>query len=357
MIKERKYMSISPEVIIPGVMPKFKIFLFSSKGEFVLWALEGNRVTTQQLAKLSKSGVKEVYVDLDERFKYEEYLEDNLGRILENPGASVGQKADVFSKVSASVVKAAFETSFGSGSLGPESLERTEKMIKNALVLLTETKALEPLAQMVGHDYQTYEHATKVLWFLVAFLKDNPELLEVIEPKYKTLSESQKMSVLIHCGVAALLHDVGKVFIPLDILNKNGPLTGVEWEVVKRHPLSSLAMFLGTDIPEFVKKAALQHHEDFNGGGYPFGLRGLSISELARILRIIDTFDAMTSRRPYKEAVPPKRAIEIMIGAPLKKKVDSSLVSGDRDQGMKECFDEDLLKNFIVFLGKLNLHE
>jgi hypothetical protein len=357
MSKEKKYMSISPEVIIPGVMPKFKIFFLAPQGDFVLWALEGNRVTVQQLAKLTKSGVQEVFVDLTERFKYEEYIEIHLGKILENPVCSIEQKADIFSKVSTYVVKAAFETSFGSGSLGPALVERTRRMIKNALVFLTETKALEPLAQMVGHDYTTYEHATKVLWFLIAFLKDNPAILENIEPNYKDLTEIQITDLLTHCGVAALLHDVGKVFVPSDILNKPGPLTELEWEIVKRHPLSGLAMFIGTEIPEFVKKAALQHHEDFNGSGYPFGLRGLDISILARVLRIIDTFDAMTSRRPYKEALPPKKVMDIMIRTPGKNTRKASQPAEDQDLTMKECFDEELLKGFIVFLGKLNLNE
>jgi HD-GYP domain-containing protein (c-di-GMP phosphodiesterase class II) len=357
MINEGKYMSISPEVILPGVMPKFKIFFLSAKGYYVLWALEGNRVTDQQLAKLTKSGIKEVFVDLDERFKYEEYLETNLGKILENPVSSIEQKAEIFSRVSTYVVKAAFETSFGTGSLGPTLVERTKSMIKNALFFLTETKALDPLAKMVGHDYTTYEHATKVLWFLMAFLKENPDILEIVEPDYHDLPEPQKRDLLAHCGVAAMLHDVGKVFIPSEILNKNEPLSGLEWEIIKRHPLSSLAMFLGTEIPEFVKKAVLQHHEDFNGCGYPFGLKGLDISILGRVLRIIDTFEAMTSRRPYKEAIPPKAAMEIMIGTPQKNLGGAFQALEERDLNMKDCFDEELLKHFIVFLGKLNLNE
>jgi HD-GYP domain-containing protein (c-di-GMP phosphodiesterase class II) len=352
-----KYMAFSPGVIIPGALPKFKIFFLSEKGDYILWALEGNKVTIQQLAKIAERGLKEVFVDLDEQFEYEEYLETNLGKILENPTSSVDQKVDIFSKVSTNVVRAAFETSFGSGALGPVSLKRIEKMVQNALLFLTETKSLQALAQMIGHDYQTYQHATKVFWFLVAFLRDNPDILELIEPDYQDLTENQKMDLVRQCGVAGLLHDVGKVFISPEILNKNGPLTEIEWEVMKRHPLSSLAMFLGTDLPEFVKKAALQHHEDFNGRGYPLGLNGPQISILARVLRIIDSFDAMTSSRPYKDALSAKKAIEIMIGIPAPQKGDDGPEQVDRDQGMMDCFDEDLLRNFIIFLGKMNLNE
>ena len=147
---------------------------------------------------------------------------------------------------------------------------------------------------------------------------------------------------------------------PHEILNKNGPLTKIEQEIMKRHPLNGLAMLLVTGIPEFVKKAVLQHHEDFDGSGYPMNLKGLHISILARVLRITDTFDAMTSRRPYKDPHPPKKAIEIMIGMPPKKKKrinDDESEEEDRDLGMIHCFDEDLLRNFILFLGKTTLSE
>jgi len=353
---DETYMTIPPGAILPGAMPKFKIFFLSPEGHYVLWALEGNKVTSEQLDKLTNGGLNEVYIDLEENFKYEEYLETNLGKILENEVTSVEQKAAIFSKVSTNVVRAAFDESFGSGTLGPSIIRRTEEMIKNALIFITESKSLKPLTQMIGHDYKTYEHATKVLWFTMLFLKDNPAVLEIVQPGYQVFDKLQQMEILRQCGVGALLHDIGKVFISQDILNKSGPLTEIEWEIMKRHPLSSLAMLLTTDIPEYAKKAVLQHHEDFDGGGYPMGQRGLHINILARVLRIVDTFDAMTSRRPYKDPLPPKRAMDIMIGTPEKTKINEAVLTQDiRDQGMFRCFDEDLLRKFILFLGKAKL--
>jgi len=351
-----RYMAIPPGAIIPGALPVFKIYFLSPEGHYVLWALEGKKVTANQLLKLTDGGLKEVYVDLEEKFEYEQYLETNLGNILENEWSTVDQKAAIFSKVTLNVVKAAFETSFGLGLMGPDALLRTERLVKNALLFIKESNSLQPLAQMIGHDYQTYEHATKVLWFTVAFLRYNPSILEIIEPEYQTFDKNQKMEILKQCGVGALLHDIGKTFIPSTILNKNGPLTEIEREIIKRHSLNSLAILIDTDIPKFVKKAIVQHHEDFDGGGYPLGLRGLHISILARVLRIIDTFDAMTSCRPYKSSFTPKKAMEIIIKTPENKEGDDDSVK-DYDQGMIRCFDEDLLRNFILFLGKMNLNE
>jgi HD-GYP domain-containing protein (c-di-GMP phosphodiesterase class II) len=152
-----------------------------------------------------------------------------------------------------------------------------------------------------------------------------------------------------------MLHDIGKVFVAPEILNKNGPLNALEWEIIKRHPLTSFAMLADTETPVFVKKAILQHHEDYNGEGYPMGLKGKNINILARVLRIVDVFDAMTSRRPYKEAFSPMEAAQIMVGTPNGDAASQDDSGRDqRDLGMKKCFDEKLLKTFIVFLGKVS---
>jgi response regulator RpfG family c-di-GMP phosphodiesterase len=231
-------------------------------------------------------------------------------------------------------------------------------MIKNAIKFITESNSLRALTKMIGHDYQTYEHATKVLWFTVAFLRDNPDVVKRIDPLYEEYDSSQKKEMLRQCGVAALLHDIGKAFISQEVLNKDGPLNDVEWEMVKRHPLSGLAMLVDTDVPAFVKKAVLHHHEDFDGGGYPMRIEGPNISELARVLRIVDVFDAMTSSRPYKAAIPPLEAAQIMTrSAGLAATEGDDAAVDQRDQGMRRCFDDRLLRKFILFLGNMRLNE
>jgi HD-GYP domain-containing protein (c-di-GMP phosphodiesterase class II) len=355
-MNRRKYMAIPPGAVLPGALPEFRIYVLTPQGSYTLWALKGNKVTPEQLARLAEGGYTEVYVDLEEEFKYEQYLESNLGSILENQAASEDQKAEIFSRVSTNVVKGAFETSLGLGAMGAIALQRTQKLIENALKFIVESKSLQALSKMVGHDYQTYEHATKVLWFTVAFLRLNPEILEQIDAAYSAFDESRKMEMLRQCAVGALLHDIGKAFISHEILVKTGPLTEVEWEIMKQHPLNGLAMLIDTDIPLFVKKAVLHHHEDFHGGGYPMSLEGPNITTLARVLRIIDVFDAMTSRRPYKDPMAPMKAAQIMIGTPEDKEGDDDPPQDERDLGMRRCFDRELLKKFIVFLGNVKLN-
>jgi HD-GYP domain-containing protein (c-di-GMP phosphodiesterase class II) len=347
LANDPRYMAIPPGAIIPGTLPNFKIYVLVNQRR-VLWAADGNRVTPEQIEKLSGAGHKQVFIALEEEIKYGEYLESNLGLILESQAPSDEQKAAIFSNVSTKLVKDTYESSLAMGVMTRETLQRTQTMIERALIFITESKSLDALAKMIGHDYQTYEHATKVLWFTMAFLRDNEDILEDIQTDYHNQDHVQRAEMLRTCGVAALLHDIGKAFIPPEILCKTGALTQVEWEVMKRHPLNGLAMLTDTHLPAFIKKTVAQHHEDFQGGGYPMGLDGPNITTLARVLRIVDAFEAMTSSRPYKEAMSPIEAAGIMVGKPA----DGA---SERDRGMARCFDPKMLRKFIVFLGRARL--
>ena len=342
-----RFTAIPPGAILPGSMPDFRIFI-RSDSRYVLWAREGNTVTLEQLNKLA-AGSNEVYIDVEDGFKYDQYLEAHLGDILKKDGASCQQKAEVFSRVTNKVIEQTFVVSQSGGGLPQDVIGRVKTVVKNALVFIAETRTLEALSKIIGHDYKTYEHATKVLWLVTLFLKANPDILEEIEPNCVHFTDDENSLLLEQCGVAAILHDIGKVFVPAEILNKNGPLNEVEWEIIKRHPLGSLALLLDTDIPVFVKRAVLHHHENFTGnGGYPMGVVGNSIHPLARVIKIADVFDAMTSKRPYKDAMSPSETVRIMAGIP-----DNGNGSKNRDSGMRHCFDEKYLRKFIVLLGKL----
>ena len=122
--------------------------------------------------------------------------------------------------------------------------------------------------------------------------------------------ESQEWDDIQH---GALLHDVGKIGDPDDILRKPGPLTLKEWEKMKHHPRIGHEML--RDIPFLTGAAAIvhAHHERFDGKGYPRGLTGNETPRGARILAVADAFDAMTSNRPYRKALSPEVArFEIM---------------------------------------------
>lgn len=110
--------------------------------------------------------------------------------------------------------------------------------------------------------------------------------------------------------LAAPLHDLGKVAIPDDILLARRPLTPAEWDIMKTHTTIGHAMLAGSDsVPmQLAADIARSHHERFDGSGYPDGLVGEQIPLAARILAVADVYDALTSKRPYKEAWPHERA-------------------------------------------------
>ena len=112
--------------------------------------------------------------------------------------------------------------------------------------------------------------------------------------------------------MGALLHDVGKIVVPSEILNKPGTLDDDERVVMEHHPVAGAEMLRGIDFPWDVLPMVRSHHEQWGGGGYPDRLAGAAIPLSARILTIADVYDALTSHRPYRTAFGHSRAVEIM---------------------------------------------
>ncbi len=112
--------------------------------------------------------------------------------------------------------------------------------------------------------------------------------------------------------LAGILHDIGKIGIPDAVLLKNGSLSDEEFRVIQRHPEIGYRIVERLGHLQFVLPGILHHHERWDGRGYPHGLAGQSIPLMARILAVADAFDAMTSSRPYRNAMPLSRAYDII---------------------------------------------
>jgi putative nucleotidyltransferase with HDIG domain len=145
-----------------------------------------------------------------------------------------------------------------------------------------------------ARDHETSGHSFRVALYAVALGKAmgfHAEALKAIE-------------------WGALLHDVGKMVVPDEILRKMGPLTEGEWHIMKQHPSWGFDMLAEVS---FLQPASLEiiysHHERWDGAGYPRGLAGEAIPLSARIFAVVDTYDAITSDRPYRRARPHQHAV------------------------------------------------
>ncbi len=113
-------------------------------------------------------------------------------------------------------------------------------------------------------------------------------------------------------ALAGLIHDLGKTWMQNDVLNKTSALSPDERLVMQQHPLIAARIMLAYDVPDDLIQIVLHHHEAYNGTGYPDGQKGDAIPLGARILTVADVFDALTSSRPYKEAMLAKTASELI---------------------------------------------
>jgi len=100
-----------------------------------------------------------------------------------------------------------------------------------------------------------------------------------------------------------MLHDIGKIFIPKDILYQAVPLAPAEWEILKMHPIKGADLARQMDAPPEVVRGIFHHHERYGGCGYPDELKGKNIPLFSRIIAVADAFDAMTNSRPYRRQV------------------------------------------------------
>lgn len=141
---------------------------------------------------------------------------------------------------------------------------------------------------------------------------------------------------LVHIRRGALLHDIGKISIPDEIISKPGKLTEAEFDVVRRHPLFAKKWLSQIDLLKPALQIPYYHHEKWDGSGYPLGLSGEEIPLVARLFSIVDVWDALTSDRPYRRALSREEALNLIISQ-----------SGNH-------FDPKVVEKFVNLLSKEN---
>ncbi len=186
-------------------------------------------------------------------------------------------------------------------------------------------------AREIGSLYQAERARTRQLDEAMQGIKEMyvatmTSLAEVVEAKDPTtrghLDRTHRVGLVLaeridpelaarpEVGYGFFLHDIGKVGVPESVLRKPGPLDDDEWAIMREHPAIGAQIVAPIRFLAGAVEIVRTHHERWDGLGYPFGLRGEAIPMAARIFAIADSFDAMTSDRPYRAALPLDRAVE-----------------------------------------------
>jgi len=155
------------------------------------------------------------------------------------------------------------------------------------------------LRELESYDYYSYVHSINVA--LLATIVG-------LQMGYGPL-------MLNNLAIGALLHDWGKLMIPCEILDKPSGLTAAEFDIIKQHPGLGEQMLRSVILSEEVLKIVRQHHERWNGQGYPDCLSGEAIYPGAQIVAVADVFDALTADRPYRAGLPPYHALEMILSS------------------------------------------
>lgn len=266
-----------------------------------------------QLSRIQELNVREVDIDTD------------LGR--DAPGGRVGSEVEAQLKPALDLASRQRPPSFRATSLNEERararriLREASRVVRKitedvrlgrqieldpARALIRETAAsivrnqdaLIGLNRIRSVDLYTFEHSVNVSVLMIAFSR----------------ALGLDSGVVEQIGLGALLHDVGKSQIPDAILNKPGPLTADEFDVIRRHvEYGHEILSKATGIPSVALDVVVEHHERLQGTGYPEGKSGNAISQFGQMAAIVDVYDALTTERVYHGAIPPHEALRKLL--------------------------------------------
>lgn len=304
-MSDKSFFSVSYDLIVKDQVAPFNLYVNASthknKQKFIKIFPEGEDLTTDDLERL-KSKYLQLYVSEDQRNLYMKSLVQS---------AAINDiETSEFIKDSA--IKYLHNVFDPEKEFSTEVLVETIQGCKDAvesMIDVLDDYSIDGLRGLIGelssHDFYTYDHSINVSMYCITILK-------ILKPN-ATKTE------LIHGGLGGLLHDLGKIKIPTEILNSPGGLSDEEYQVVKTHPDLGLNLLMDNEDLDFddldlatIARVIHEHHEGWDGKGYPAGKKEKEIHMLARVCAIADFFDAITTKRSYSEVVTVSQGISIM---------------------------------------------
>lgn len=304
-MKSTKYISIDKEIIKENEVFDFTLFIPSDIEKKMNCFKPANTPVTQQDAEKLQD-VQNIYINEKERAHYLKYY-NHIIKHTQSKYISFEDKASKIYQKASTILTVLFSN--------PEAVEtyNASKRVIDELVHTVSDKdfTIDSIIDMSEHNYTTMTHSINVSIYalnLGVYLKLHKENLEAL-------------------GEAALLHDIGKSKINPDILNKNGRLTDEEFTEMKKYPMLGYAIGLKLGIKNRDILMGIKHHQEkMDGSGYPLGLKGERIPYLARIIAVCDVFDALTSRRTYKEPMGVFEAL-LLMKTKMGKQLDTKILN------------------------------
>lgn len=285
------------------------IYLMQSKESApVLFRRKNLDIAGDELQKLLESGIEMGYVPREQVADYQRFLQDNVGSIVANQELPLEDRLRFLGDTGRSILREVFLS---------DDIDEAVDQIRDLSIymssLISENEVvLFEMFETLRHDYHTYTHVYNVASYSLLLAKaigitEEAELREI--------------------SMAALLHDMGKLRIPLHILNKKGRLTEQEWKIIQRHPTDGfLTLATRPDLNEAQLMMVYQHHEKLDGSGYPVGVDRGDVHPYARLCAVVDIFEALTSNRPYRNPATKHEAMEYLEGLSLNHKLDAEMV-------------------------------
>lgn len=289
---------ISLELLIPGRVSPADLFIaiYHPKRQEIQMqevCAQGDVLKKSWRDSLQKSRQTKVYVRKADIESCIDYITHAGNAVLEDSGVSSRQKALVVQDIASFNLRIFFGSDLGTSHLAG-LVGQCEHTVER---LARDFQILRNLGEILATDFNIYSHSVNVCMLSMAF----GQFLELPEMKIATL------------GTAGLLHDVGMAKLEKRSLRKTSGLTEAEFQEVKQHPRLGYEMLNPvSSVSHEVLQVVLNHHENADGSGYPHGLDAVHTPYLARIVRVVDAYDAMTSKRAHREAKKPFQAAKII---------------------------------------------
>jgi HD-GYP domain-containing protein (c-di-GMP phosphodiesterase class II) len=261
---------------------------------------EGTKLTARYKQALERAGVHAVYV------------RDELTEGIEPRPILTAETRSLATAAVAKTFEGAKEALSAGRPLSAEMLSELDSIAARMAREIAQTSDFAlALADLSAADGYTLQHSVDVAALgLVIGQRIYRERGYVDYRGRRTFDKVDNR--LTRLGLGLLLHDVGKLVVPTEILNKPGKLEPHEWDVMKTHPVAGTELLRSDLISPLVKVVVRSHHERWDGGGYPDGKEALDIHELARIAAVADVYDAVTSERVYARAKPSHMGVRIV---------------------------------------------